>query len=344
MGLSKWGWWLIALIVVAGLVTGGIAWTNHVYHQNLKALSNNEKQQVVTIQPGSSVKQIASQLQQDHLIRSANAFVIYVRGKKVASKLQAGSFSFSPSEDVATIIDVLTGGRSATELVTIYPEKRIDQIRGELINFGFKPDDVDQALNNISQYSDLPIIASVKPANVNTLEGLLWPDSWDKDTGTSASDIIRQSLQEMQQHLTPDIDSALAAENLTPYQGLILASIVTKEVITPSDRAQAAQVFLSRLKSNSDLGSDITAYYGSIEATGVPNLSYDSPYNTLIHKGLPPTPISTIEQSSLDAVAHPANTSWLYFVTGDNGVTYFAKTFQEHQAQTQKYCHQLCEQ
>src|ERR1700719_1606359 len=92
-GLPKWGWWLLGLIILAGLIAGGIAWTNHVYHQNLMAVSDNQKEQVVNIQSGSSLKQIATQLQQQHLIRSANAFVIYVRGQKVASKLQAGSFS-----------------------------------------------------------------------------------------------------------------------------------------------------------------------------------------------------------------------------------------------------------
>jgi UPF0755 protein len=90
------------------------------------------------------------------------------------------------------------------------------------------------------------------------------------------------------------------------------------------------------------LGSDVTARYGAISAGKAPSLSYDSPYNTLLHPGLPPTPISTISISALAAAAHPAPTNWLYFVTGDDGTTYFSTNLKDHQALTQKYCHKLC--
>jgi len=90
------------------------------------------------------------------------------------------------------------------------------------------------------------------------------------------------------------------------------------------------------------LGSDVTARYGSILAGREPSLTYDSPYNTLLHKGLPPTPISNVSASSLNAVAYPANTDWLFFVAGDDGVTHFSKTLDEHEALAKQYCHKLC--
>ena len=90
------------------------------------------------------------------------------------------------------------------------------------------------------------------------------------------------------------------------------------------------------------LGSDVTAYYGSIIAGQSPNLSYDSPFNTLLHTGLPPSPISTVTDSALAAVAQPASTHWLYFVAGDDGTTYFSTTFAQQQANTDQYCHKLC--
>jgi cell division protein YceG involved in septum cleavage len=92
------------------------------------------------------------------------------------------------------------------------------------------------------------------------------------------------------------------------------------------------------------LGSDVTADYGSIVANHTPSLSYDSPYNTLLHTGLPPTPISTVNASALNAATHPAATNWLYFVTGDNGTTYFSNTLPQQQANTAAYCHKLCGQ
>jgi UPF0755 protein len=330
---------LAGLLIIAAIILG----VRHIYHQELGAVSDSQTAQVFTVKQGSTVKQIAGDLEKAHLIRSAWAMELYVHGRGVSKKLQAGSFAISPDEDVPTIVNILTKGRVSTQLVTIYPGERIDQVRASLINYGFKPDDVDQALTNLSQYADVPVM-SIKPSDVSTLEGMLWPDSWYKDANSSASDIIRQSLTEAGQHITPDVQSAFSAEGLTPYQGLTLASIVIQEVNKPADMAQAAQVFMSRLKAGSMLGSDVTARYGAIADGRSPSLTYDSPYNTHLHAGLPPTPISSVSDNALQAAAHPAATNWLYFVTGDNGTTYFSTNLKDHEALTQKYCHKLCSQ
>ena len=325
---------LVGLLVVAGLVT------YHEYSQGLQPVNADQTTQLFTINTGSSVKQIAGDLQKAHLIRASWPFELYVTSHHLAAKLQAGTYAFSPSEGTAPIVATLTGGRTSSRLVTILPGKRIDQIQADLINDGFTPNDVAAALNP-AQYSDLPALA-LKPAGVTTLEGLLWPDSFQKDATTSASDIVRQSLQETGQHMTSDVQAAFAAEGLSPYQGLILTSIITQEVAKSADQPQVAQVFLSRLKTGMMLGSDVTAIYGSVSAGHQPSLTYDSPYNTLLHTGLPPTPISNVTLSALTAATHPASTNWLYFVAGDDGTTYFSNTLQEHQALTQKYCHKLC--
>jgi UPF0755 protein len=103
-----------------------------------------------------------------------------------------------------------------------------------------------------------------------------------------------------------------------------------------------AQVFISRLRAGMPLGSDVTAYYGALLAGKKASGAYDSPFNTLLHTGLPPTPISNVSERSLQAVAHPADTDWLYFVTGDDGVTHFTRTLAEHDAAAAQYCHKLC--
>lgn len=339
---------LILLITAIVLILGAVLLVRHIYNEDLKPVSSDQATQIISIKSGSSTKNIADLLADKHLIRSAWAFELYVHSKELGNKLQAGSYAFSPSQGTAQIVSILTKGRVSTQLVTILPGERIDQIRADLINYGFVPADVDQALTQLDQYKDIPVMA-FKPTSVTTLEGLLWPDSWYKDANSSASDIIRQSLEEAGTYLTSDIQAAFVQQGLSTYQGLVLASMLEKEVAKPVDRAQAAQVFLKRLHDGSALGSDVTAIYGAINAgksqlSQAAKLAYDSPYNTLIHTGLPPTPISSISKGSLQAAAHPAATNWLYFVAGDDGTTYFSNTLQEHEALTQKYCHKLCGQ
>ncbi|HEX7368238.1 MAG TPA: endolytic transglycosylase MltG [Candidatus Saccharimonadales bacterium] len=328
-------------VIVLVLIVAGIFWARHTYYEGLKPVSRSAATQLVDIKPGTSSADIGKLLASKRLIRSAWAFELYVHSAELNNGLQAGTYALSPNEGTVAIIKTLTRGNVSTNLVTILPGRRIDQVRADLINDGFSPASVDRALDP-SRYSDMPVMA-YKPAGAS-LEGLLYPDSFQRTADTDPSVIVRESLQEMGEHLTVQMQQAFAQENLTPYQGLILASIVEQEVSKPSDRTQVAQVFLSRLKQGATLGSDVTAYYGAILAGKAPSVNYDSPYNTLIHTGLPPTPISTVSDSSLQAVAHPASTNWLYFVTGDNGTTYFSTTLQQHNQQVQEYCHQLCAQ
>jgi UPF0755 protein len=280
-------------------------------------------------------------LHQDKLIRNPWAFEWYVRASGLEDSLEAGTYALNSAQNVPNIAAIISSGKIATKLVTILPGKRLDQITATLINAGFSPSSVSAALQP-DQYAGLPALA-IKPAGAS-LEGLLYPDSFEKSSATDPSVIIRESLVEMGEQLTPSLQEAFAREGLSPYQGLVLASIVQQEVSNYSDQTQVAQVFIKRLSLNMPLGSDVTALYGAIEANQPPSLSYDSPYNTLLHTGLPPTPISTVSLAALDAAANPAPTNWLYFVTGDNGTTYFSQTLQQQQSNIASYCHTLCSQ
>lgn len=333
---------LIVLVVLAAAIFA--VW--RFYDLNLKPLSSNQNApvQTIVVESGTSPKGIAQMLQDKAIIRSAWTFERYVQSKNVAGDLKAGTYSLSPSQSVPDIVSQLTHGKVTTELVTILPGQRIDQIRQSLLNNGFTEADVAKALDPAT-YAGNPALVD-KPAG-NSLEGYLYPDSFQRTSETKPWTIVEQSLGEMQKHLTPDLRAAFAANGLSTYQGLILASIVEQEVSKPSDRAQAAQVFVKRVKIGMPLGSDVTAIYGAINAgqpqlTQGQKLALDTPYNTLMRTGFPPTPISNVSESSLQAVARPANTDWLYFVAGDDGTTYFSKTVEEHEALAAKYCHKLC--
>ena len=334
---------LVFILIAATIaVVGATVLIRRTYFAELKPVTAvGQPAQLLTIKNGSSVDVIAKQLSDAKLIRSAWAFKLYVSSKEVRDALQAGTYLFSPSQSVAEIVSGLTHGKVATNLVTVLPGQRIDLIRSMLVGYGFKQADVDAALNPESHLTNPALVD--KP-NGASLEGYIYPDSYEKTSSTTPQEIIEQALGEMNKQLSPDIRDAFAEEGLSTYQGLVIASIVEKEVSGQSDRNQVAQVFIKRFKSNMMLGSDVTAYYGAIVNHVKPTTTYDSPYNTLLHTGLPPTPISNVSASSLKAVAHPADSDWLYFVTGDDGVTHFSHTLDEHNAATQQYCHKLCGQ
>jgi UPF0755 protein len=333
--------WIIAIVSLL-LLVGAVIGVRQYYFANLKPASNNPKTVIFTVPNGATVSQIGNMLSSYGLISSPWVFEWYVHSAGLNTKLEAGTFALSPSYSLQQIASIIASGHVAEGQVTILPGKTIAQIQDSLINDGFKPQAVSAALNP-ANYANLPIIAD-KPSSVNTLEGLLYPDTFDKTSTTQPSQIIRESLTEMGQNITPSFQAAFAKEGLSVYQAITLASIIQQEVNKPTDMSQAAQVFLTRLASGTPLGSDVTANYGAIAAGHAPSLSYDSPYNTLIHTGLPPTPIGTVSQAALNAVANPAHTQWLYFVTGDNGVTYFEQTLAQHNADVAAYCHKLCQE
>lgn len=333
---------LLISIVAVSVLAGATIAVRHIYFENLKPVSaTSQKAQLITIKNGATVDDIAQQLHDAGLIRSTWAFRLYVSSKEVRNALEAGTYSFEKGQSVPEIVSQLTHGKVATDLVTILPGQRIDQIKTTLINYGFSKEDVASALNP-SNYPNSRVLVD-KPAQAS-LEGYIYPDSYQKTGNTTPQQIISAALDEMDSHITPELRADFAQQGLSTYEGMILASVVEQEVSHSTDRAMAAQVFIKRLHMGMMLGSDVTALYGSRLGGQAGSLTYDSPYNTLLHTGLPPTPISNVSDSSLQAVAHPANTDYLYFVAGDDGVTHFTHTLEEHEAAAKQYCHKLCGQ
>ncbi len=335
--------WPMRLIVVVGTVLLALVIAAVVVHrdysENLRPVSSDAATKVFAVSSGATVNQIATGLHRQGLIRQAWAFERYVKDHNLGSELQAGTYRLSPSQDVPQIAEVLATGKVAVNLITILPGQRIDQIREAFIKAKFDPAAVDAALNP-AQYADSPALAD-KPASAS-LEGFLYPDSYQKDANTDPRTIIEASLAELETRLTPARRQQFAARGLTVYQAVTLASIVEREVSNNDDRSQVAQVFYKRMQQGMSLESDVTAFYGAIKDGKPQSVDYDSPYNTYKINGLPVGPISNVSESSLDAVAEPANTDWTYFVAGDDGKTYFSKTLDEHEALTEQHCKKLC--
>lgn len=330
---------VIFLLVAVVAIVLGMVGVRQYYNANLKPVSGGGDTQTITVEKGATVDQVAQLLQDKKLIRSSLVFQLYIRSKETKNPLIAGTYNIQPSLSIPEIVSILSRGKVATNLVTILPGQRIDQVRESLINAGFKEDAVDRALDP-AMYADNPALVD-KPAEAN-LEGYLYPESFQRTTSTKPEEIVAASLKLMDEHLTPEIRSAYAAKGLSVYQGIILASIVEQEAFKQNDRDQIAQVFLSRLKIGMPLQSDPTAKYGAVKAGQGASLTYESPYNTYRNTGLPPTPISNVSGGSLKAVGMPAATDWMYFVAGDDGMVHFSRTLDEHEALTKQYCTKLC--
>lgn len=321
-----------ALIVATLYIRGA-------YNRDIQAVSGDHTVSIVTISSGSSVNEVALLLQDKGVVKSAWAFEWYVRSHDVRDRLQAGSYAFKPSMTVGQIVSLITTGKVATDMFTILPAQRLDEIQAAFVKAGYSVEAVERAFTP-AQYNASPALTD-KPKDAS-LEGYLYPDSFEKTATTKPETIIESSLDEMAKALSPEVRAGFTRQGLTVHQGVTLASIVEEEVSSTADRQKVAQVFLKRIKSGMMLGSDVTAYYGADQAGLDHSVNSDTPYNTRLHAGLPPGPIGNTSNSSLQAVAAPADTDYLYFVAGDDGVTYFSKSLDEHNANVAAHCHKLC--
>jgi UPF0755 protein len=324
---------LLVLFVGAGLVAKG--W----YNRNLSAVSSSQQIVYFPVASGSALKDISKDLKRAGLIRSTTAFEAYVRGRQLYAKMQAGTYALNPSMSTPQIVDKIVKGEVSKSYVTILPGKTVKQIRQTFKQAGYGEAELDVAFNP-STYPDETVLDNL-PAGAN-LEGFLYPDTFQIDPTTPAQAIIRESLEEMQAHLTPGIVNGIQAQGLNVYQGVTLASIVYQESGDPSAEPTVAQVFLSRLKQGMMLGSDVTAFYAASLAGAGQTLGVDSPYNTRIHSGMPPGPIGNMTDDALKAVAHPATTDYLFFVAGDDGRIHFSHTEAEHEQAIKQYCTKQC--
>jgi UPF0755 protein len=307
------------LILIAGLVFGALVW----YQNNLEPVSDSNEEVLVTILIGASTTEIGELLESKGLIRSETSFNIYTRLNDFRGKIQAGGYKLSPSLSTKEIVDKLVSGDVATDLFTILPAQRIDQIRAAFIKAGFSETEVNDALN-ARNYNGHPALED-KPLSSN-LEGYLYPDSYQKTTTTTAKEIVQSALDETAEALTDELKAEFKQEGLNMYEAVTLASIIEREVNNAEDRAMVAQVFLKRYREGISLGSDPTALYGALLFDLEPSVFADTPYNTRLYEGLPPGPINNVSTESLRALAFPASTNYLFFVSGDDGKTYFSNT------------------
>ncbi len=297
----------------------------------------------IVIKQGQTASEIAELLHKNGLIRNKPAFELYTEMTGKNSQLRSGGYILKKSLSVQEIVEHLASGKTDELRVTLLPGLTLEEladpaVAGSLAQQGFKEQEIKSALSK--RYTSQ--LFKDRPAGTS-LEGYLYPETYIVSADDTLDHVFSLTFDEFYKQITDNkIEEQLKAQGLTLYQGIILASIVQKEVSDPSDQRQVAQVFLKRLKEGTVLGSDVTFLYIAKKEGRSPSVNDPSPYNTRKNGGLPPGPIANFHLSALQAVANPASGDFLYFVAGDDGKTYFSRTEAEHDANVAAHCKKLC--
>ena len=286
----------------------------------------------VTIPPGSSTARIAAILDEKGIVESARAFRIYTR-LKGAGPFQAGDYTLRQRAAFGEIVEVLEKGpQIIQDRLTIPEGLTVEQIAERV---GKLPGRSAEAFMAAVESGE--VRSNLQPESVDNLEGLIFPDTYMLDRGDDEKEILQRMVATFDTVAAETgIDQAAEGGRVTPYEAVIIASLVEREARVPEDRGPIARVIYNRLERDMLLQIDATVLYALGEhKTRVlfRDLEVDSPYNTYKVKGLPPTPIAAPGRAALAAAADPPANDFLYYVVVEaDGTHAFARTGAEHQA------------
>ncbi|GKS70291.1 UPF0755 protein [Nitrosomonas sp. PY1] len=288
----------------------------------------------LSIQSGSNLNQVAEQLVEAGIIPTKWSFVLLARYLDQESAIKAGDYEISENLTQVALLHYLTKGDSKQREITFIEGWTFAQLRKTLNNH---PDVKHDSI----ALSELQILQHIGAAET-LAEGLFFPDTYFFVRGDSDLNIFRRAYQAMQSHLqTYWLARCESLPLTTPYEALILASIIEKETGLESDRAEIAGVFVNRLRKGMRLQTDPTVIYGmGKEFDGnlrKKDLLADHTYNTYTRSGLPPTPIALPSLASIRAALNPAQTEALYFVAKGNGESHFSTNLIDHNKAVNEY-------
>jgi len=292
----------------------------------------------VNIPRGSSVTSIASTLHEAGVIKTPILFKLYVKLTGSDSNLHAGTYEFSAGIAMNEVLDKLCKGETKKYSITIIEGWTIKDIAHAITEKPFLADsDVPQEFVRLAH--DKKFIKSLNVGEVESLEGYLFPDTYKVSYPLHAADLIKSMVTRFKD-VWAVVSAGKELHGMTRAQIVTLASIVEKETAKPDERPIVAGVMINRLKKGILLQSDPTVIYGIPHFNGnitKEDLRNPHPYNTYIHKGLPPGPICNPGRAALEAAISPADTDYLYFVSKNDGSHYFSKTLSEHLRAVRRY-------
>jgi UPF0755 protein len=298
------------------------------------------------VQAGQTATEVAQALERAGLVRDASAFSLLLRDRGLDRHIEAGHFELSPAMSAEQIAAALAHARGDEVVLVTLEGWRLEQ-DAIAVQQGFGQ---GQDFLNIAARQGAQLLPDWvgRPPDSTSLEGFLFPDTYRFAPDAKAVDIIAAMLADFANQFSEDDRAQAQRMGLTPYQVVTLASIVEREAVRPEERPLIAAVFLNRLKQGMRLEADPTVQYAlGLQADSgrwwkVPLLAGDiqaavSPYNTYLNPGLPPGPICSPGKASIDAVLHPANVDYLYFVAKGDGYHAFTASYDEHVQNVQKY-------
>ena len=315
------------------------AWAAGVFYlQYQKALTAPlvaEGDGIITVKRGDTLASLNRELVQRGVIDSDWVLPVYARLNPQAANIKAGDYRIDASASLPSLMNDITNGKVVVYNITVVEGKTFKDLRASLVQTA----GIEHTLNDKTDAQ----IATLLGID-GSPEGWFMPETYQFHRGSSDLELLKRMYGEMQRTLEqewPNRADGLPLAN--PYQALILASIIEKETGVASERPQIAGVFVRRLQKDMLLQTDPSVIYGAADYHGDltrKHLQTDTPYNTYINKGLPPTPIALPGKASIQAALHPADGDSLYFVADGKGGHTFSATYEEHQQAVARYLKQ----
>lgn len=321
-----------AVLLIAILVTGWL-WLDYRSFVE-QSMTVAEGGQSVTVAPGMSLNAVARSLQQQHLIRNSRLFVWMARLAGDAARIQAGEYEVKQGMTPPQLLQQMVEGKVRQYAITLVEGITFRELMQQM--------EANPVLKHeLEGLDDRAVMAKIGHPDENP-EGRFLPETYHFPRGLSDVEFLRRAYREMQERL--DYEWQRRAQGLplkTPYEALILASIVEKETGLESERPEIAGVFIRRLEKGMRLQTDPTVIYGlGLDYDGNlrrRDLLSDTPYNTYTRRGLPPTPIAMPGADAIHAALHPDDSNMLYFVARGDGSHHFSATLEEHNRAVLEY-------
>ncbi len=326
--------WLRRIAAIAAGIVLGVAVAVFAAQRAFSPLAPHAAPVDFVLAPGSSLAAAARELEERRLIRSARAFRWYAHWTGVDARLQAGEYELSPAMSVREIVQRLTAGKVKSYSIALPEGLTATEIAARLAT---------QDLTEINSF-----LAAVRDAELartlgfegETLEGYLFPETYQLQKGLSPHDLIEILVGEFRK-AWEQVAPAAAAAGLSQRQAVILASLIEKETGIAEERALISSVFHNRLRRGMRLETDPSVIYGITDFDGDLRRTHledeRNLYNTYRIAGLPPGPIGNPGLASLRAAVLPAATEYFYFVSRNDGTHVFSKTYREHVNAVNRY-------